>query len=407
MNFPLFIAKRYLISKRKKNFINIISILSIIGVAVCTAALVIAMSVFNGLESLLSTLNSTFDPDLKIVPATGKSFERTDELLSRIREVEGVEEVVEVIEDYSYATYRNADQIVILKGVSEGFIEKAALRDYIVDGKDQLYDNGMPKALIGRGVQYALSVPIANDIYPLQLYYIKPSTRATLDPSQMYTQRSIMAGGVFSVLQNYDENYIIVPLSFVVDLFNYGNNRTAFEVEVAAQANEKSVQTKLSEILGDAFAVLNKEQQHKDLYKLLRMEKLFTFLALTLLLIIGSVSILFGLLMLALDKKKDISVLVSLGATPTLIRKIFLMEGALIAIIGSVGGLVIGIVLCLLQAKFGFISMGMETSVVPGYPVKVIFTDVLSIALVTMGVTFLIAYRPAVLASRTFSIRYL
>src|SRR5690606_12779987 len=239
LKLSFFIARRYLISKRKKNFINVISILSMVGVAFITAALVIVLSVFNGLEDLLHTLNNSFDPEIKIEAARGKSFELTDGLLEKMKNISGVAHVTEVIEDYAYLRYRteNNNQVITLKGVSENFIDQNRIPEAnIVEGNLRLRDNGINYAIIGSGVRNSLSVAIGDNMYPLQLYYIR-NTRATVDPSQMYSKMNILAGGVFSIVSQFDENYVIVPLEFAQQLLNYGNKRTALEIKTTPGAN--------------------------------------------------------------------------------------------------------------------------------------------------------------------------
>ena len=401
MNLPFFIARRYLLSKRKANFINIIAILSIGGIAFSTAALIIVLSVFNGLEELLRSLNNSFDPEIKIEAREGKSFESSPELINKIKSVEGVEVVTEVIEDYAYLRYRDANQVVIIKGVSDNFVEQDRIpEENIVEGEFKLKDGPVNYAIIGRGIQYSLSIATNDPLYPLQVYYIKNVSSAGLDPSRLYARQNIVPGGVFSIVQNFDENYVIVPLRFTQELFNYGDRRTSLEIKTAAGADIFKVEKAIQDILGDNFNVLNHEEQHQDLYKLLKMEKLFTFLALTLLLMIGSINIFFSLMMLALDKKKDIAILKAMGAHDTQVRNIFLAEGLLIAFSGAFLGLALGIIFYWLQQKYGLISMGMETSITQGYPIKVKGLDFLLTMLVITVITMLISIKPARMASR-------
>ncbi|MFN3840545.1 MAG: ABC transporter permease [Cyclobacteriaceae bacterium] len=407
MNFPLFVAGRYLVSRRKKNFINIISLLSLAGVAFSTAALIIVLSIFNGLESLLRSLNNSFDPEIKIEAKWGKSFVVTDSLLAAIRQVEGVEFVTEVIEDYVYLRYRDANQVVTMKGVSEDFLEQHRIDDKIVAGKLRLKEQDVNYAIIGRGIQYNLSVAIDDNQFALQVYYINNVRTGIVDPSKLYSRKSIFAGAAFSIVQNFDENYIVVPLDFARELLNMGQRRTALEVKTKAGMDEARVHAELKARLGEKFSVLNHEEQHKDLYRLLKMEKLFTFLAFAVLLGISSINIFFTLMMLAIDKKKDISVLAAMGAPRQLIRSIFLTEGAIIAFLGAFAGLVLGAVFCWIQSRYGIISMGMETSVTEGYPVKIIPMDFVNTLLVVSMLTVLISWRPAVLASRFASVRNL
>jgi lipoprotein-releasing system permease protein len=407
LRVSFFIAKRYLFSKRKKNFINVISGLSVIGVAFITAALVIVLSVFNGLESLLHSLNNSFDPQIKIEAAEGKSFQVTPELTKQLESIEGVEYVTEVIEDYAYARYREANQIVMLKGVSDNFIlQKRIPPENIVQGEFKLREDNINYAVIGEGINRTLSVNTGDNMFPLQLYYIK-DVKSSVDPSQMYAKRNILSAGVFSIVQQFDENYVLVPLNFAQDLLNYGAKRTSIEIKVKPDADIFNVEKKLQSALGNTFHVLNHEEQHEDLYRLLKIEKLFTFLAGTLLLAIGSINIFFSLMMLALDKKKDISVLASMGASQSLIRDIFLLEGALIAASGTIIGLVLGGTFCYLQQRFGLISMGMENAVMQGYPIKMLVADFAFTLLVVSIITFLISIRPALQASRLSSVQHL
>ena len=407
MSLEFFIARRYLLSKRKKNFINIISILSLVGVAFSAAAIIIVLSVFNGLGDLLRSLNNSFDPEIKIEATRGKSFPVTDSLLKVIETVEGVAFVTEVIEDYAYVRYRDANQVVTLKGVSDNFIDQHRIDDKIVAGELRLKNGDVQYAIIGRGVQYTLSVAVGDDMFPLQVFYINNVKSGTLDPSRLYSRKNILPGAAFSIVQNFDENYVIVPLTFTQELLRYDNKRTSLEIKTKSGSDIFKVQNRLKSTLGEQYSVLNHEEQHKDLYRLLKMEKLFTFLALSLLLGISSINIFFSLMMLALDKKKDISVLSAMGASENLIRKIFVVEGGMIAFGGAVLGLVLGGIFCWLQLNYGIISMGMETSVTEGYPIKVKVTDFISTLAVVSILTFLISWRPAILASRSVSVRNL
>jgi lipoprotein-releasing system permease protein len=223
----------------------------------------------------------------------------------------------------------------------------------------------------------------------------------------MYVKQNIVPVGAFSIVQSFDENYIIVPLKFAQDLLDYGNKRTSLEVKTVTGADVYKVEESLQQQLGSSFNVLNAEEQHKDLYTLLRIEKLFAFLALTLLLLIGSINIFFNLMMLALDKKKDISILSAMGANGRQIKNIFIAEGALIGISGVVIGLLLGGIFCWIQLNYGIISMGMENSITQGYPVKVKFSDFVWVFFVVSVITFLISYYPARLASRFSAVRHL
>lgn len=377
-----------------------------VGIAFSTAALIIVLSVFNGLEDLLRSLYSSFDPEIKIELKKGKSFEVTPEFVDNLRVIEGVGVVTEVIEDYVYVRYRDADMVVTMKGVSENFLDQHRLDNHLSDGRLVLSERGVNYAIIGRGVQYALSVSVSENLHPLQVFYIK-NMKASMNPSELYTRKALEPGGVFSIEKNYDENYIFVPLQFAEDLLNYGAKRTSLEIQTTANADLKSVQRKITDVVGKNFTVLTNEEQHKDLYRLLKLEKLFTFVALTLLILVASINIFFSLMMLALDKKKDISILFAMGGHTNLIRNIFLNEGTLIAFVGASVGLLLGGGICWLQDTFGLIGMGMENAIVSSYPVKIKMIDFLLTSVVIVSITVLVSFYPARLAGRSYSIQSL
>ena len=405
MNLPLFIAKRYLVSKRKKNFINVISIISVVAVAIITAAIIIVLSIFNGLGDLIHSLNNSFDPEIKIVATKGKSFTVSQSLLKKIEAVPGVQVVTEVIEDITYAKYNNASRLITLKGVGDNFVDQKRIpKESMVEGELQLKKNGVPRALIGYGVRNSLSISLEEDFHLLQLYYPKNVKAGVLDPSKMYSQKGILPGGVFAIIQNFDENYVIVPLDFAKDLLNYENKRTSLEVKTNTAVG---IDEQIQNILGDKFNVLNTEEQHQDVYRVLKLEKLFASIAAVLLLVIGSINIYFNLMMLALDKKRDISIMASMGADSSLLKKVFITEGLLIAAIGTILGLVLGAGIVLLQQNFSLISMGMNSSVVDGYPVKLALMDFVYVFLAMSVVTIIISSRPAALAARFVSVQNL
>jgi len=403
MNLSLFIARRYFLSKRKKNFINIISILSMVGIAFSTAALVIVLSVFNGLEGLLSELYNSFDPEIKVEAKKGKSFEITPELLSKVKSIDNVQTVTDVIEDYAYLRYHDADMIVTVKGVNDNFLHQHRLDDHIISGELKLKDSLGSYAIIGSGIQYALSIPAKESIYPLQVLYIKKTATSTIDPAKLYSLRSIQPGAVFKIEKNYDENYVILPLDFVSDLMEYKNKRTSLEVKTTSGSDINHVKTLIQKQLGENFLVMTNQEQHKDLFRLVKMEKLFTFLALSVLIIVASINIFFSLMMLAIDKKKDISILSAVGASTSLIKNIFLTEGALIAFTGALLGLFLGGIICWAQDQFGLVGMGMENAIVSAYPVEMRWMDFVAVSLVIVSIAFLISFYPARLAARSYS----
>ena len=292
--------------------------------AVCCASLIVVLSVFNGLEDLLRSLNNSFDPELKVNLVKGKSFEWNDDLKKQLERQPGVALITEVIEDYAYIKYRDAEMVVTMKGVDENFIKEHRIDDAIVQGDLQLTKGNANYAIVGQGVQYYLSIWPGDDMNALQIHYIKNVKSGSLDPSRLYSRKSIIPTAVFSIQKFYDENYIFVPLRFAEELLDYSGKRTSLEIKVVEDFDIDDVKESVAAVLGSDYQVLNNEEQHADLYKLLKIEKLFVFIALVLIMGVGSINILFVLSMLAIEKKKDIAILFSMGATARMIRQIFL-----------------------------------------------------------------------------------
>ncbi|WP_400192859.1 ABC transporter permease [Hymenobacter sp. B81] len=397
MNVPFLIAQRYFRSKKKRNIISIISNISMIGVAVGTMALIIVLSVFNGLEDLVRSLYGKSDPDLKITAVQGKSFEMNDFLVNRLKAVPGVAVVTEVIEDNALLRYHERQMVVKMKGVSENFYQQSDIDSAIVDGDYRLRRNGQDFALIGAGVQHELSIALENRFSPLQLMYprnVAGKRTLSINPENAFNQEPILAGGVFLIEQHLDDSYIFVPLEFAQRLLRYDNRRTALEVRVGRRPIEE-VQAELKQVLGPQFTVLNSDEQHVSLLKAIKVEKMFVFITFAFILLIASLNIFFSLSMLVIDKRKDVAVLMAMGATPNVIRRIFLMEGAIVAQVGAITGLVLGVGICWLQQRFGLVSMGMATSVVDAYPVKMQASDVLWVGVAIVLITIMVSIRPA------------
>ncbi|MEQ9466754.1 MAG: FtsX-like permease family protein [Ekhidna sp.] len=403
MNFPFFIARKYFLSGKKKNFINVISIISMIVVAIGTMCLILALSVFNGLEGLLRSMYGNFDPDIVITPATGKSFEFDSAYITKIKSIDGVLGVSEVVEDNVLVEYKDAQRLVRMKGVSRDFDEYSGIKNVMVSGEFPLVRDSIGYALIGRGVQYDLSLSLKNDFYTLQMYYPKDIGPGVVNPSNMYNLLNIIPGGIFAIEKYYDDNYVFVPVEFAKTLLNYENRLSSFDVYLSDGASASNIKTSIQEKLGENFVVKLGEELHSDLYKVLKIEKLFVFLILVSIIGIASINIFFSLTMLVIEKKKDISVLFAQGASSKLIRNIFLYEGCIVAFTGAFVGLVLGISLSLLQQHYGLIGMGMNSAVMNSYPVKIEIMDVFLSILAIVIITFLASIQPAVKAGKSFS----
>ena len=400
MRFALTIARKYFWSREKKNFINIISIISMFVVGFSTMALIIILSVFNGLEDLLRDLYGSFDPEIKVESRLGKSFDISPDFIGGIKQIPGVAEVVFVIEDNAYVKYGKAEMVAVVKGVSENYLQANRLQKKIVEGKLQLWNGQIPMAIAGQGVQYNLGVSPSNDYSALQMYYPKNLRSKSLNMSNALQKKNIPVSGIFAIEKQFDEKYIIVPIEFASELLGYQNKVTSLEITTAGNIGIDKVQTKLKSYLGKDFNVLNEDQQHAIILRTVKIEKLFVFITFIFIIGVSSINIFFALSMLAIDKKKDIGMLFAMGANQQQVRQVFISEGAIISLSGAVFGLVAGLLLVLLQQHVGLVKMGLQTSVINYYPVELQLGDFLFTAISIVAITVLVSIRPAVMASR-------
>ncbi|SNS33039.1 lipoprotein-releasing system permease protein [Belliella buryatensis] len=372
-----------------------------IGVAVGTMALVIVLSVFNGLEDLVRSLYASFDAELKIEASQGKSFQVNEAWLDQIRNMEGVAVLTEVIEDNALFKYRDYQHLAKIKGVSENYLDQGRFQEGYVWGDLSLGTSNQPQAIIGRGVGFFLSIDLDNEFELLQVFYPKaPRNAGTLDPRQLYSREVIKPTAFFSIEKEFDDNYIIAPISFVQGLLNYGNKRTSLEVKVQDGTKISTVKKRLKTLLGEEFTVKDTDEQHASLLRTIKIEKLFVFITLSFILAVASFNIFFSLSMMAIEKKKDTAVLFAMGATEKLIRQIYIKQGAIIAFSGAIIGLVLGYMVCWIQDSYGLVTLGISSSVIDSYPVKMIWTDFLWTSIAVITITFLASYRPAVIAAK-------
>jgi lipoprotein-releasing system permease protein len=403
VNVPLLIARRYFLSKKKRNIITIISNISMVGVAVGTAALIIVLSVFNGLEDLVRSLYGKSDPSLVIAARQGKSFPMDTLLLSRVQTTPGVALLTEVIEDNALLQYHDRQMVVKMRGLSENYFGQIPIDSNLLAGDHRLRRSEREYALVGEGVQRELGIILDNRLAPLRLLYPRQEPgRKTLNinPEKAFNEETILAGGVFQIEQHLDDSYLFVPLTFARRLLGYGNRRTALYVHVGASFKPDKVKEELRERLGERFTVLDSDEQHVSLLKAIKIEKLFVFITFAFILLIASLNIFFSLSMLVIDKRKDIAVLQAIGATEQIVRQSFLLVGAIVALVGAVVGLALGIGVCWVQQTFHVVSMGMATSVVDSYPVKMQASDIFFIALAIISITLAVSIRPALNAGR-------
>ena len=408
MNLSLFIAKRYFFSK-KKSFINFLSITAFIGVMVGTSSLIIVLSVFNGLEDLLKSLYINFNPEIKIVSNNSKYFIPNNDQINNINNIEGVDFVSKVIEDRAIASYNGIEIPVYIKGADSSFSFQNRLNKNIVEGDFILKKNSSSYAVVGRGVKYKISLNLNDNFNNLILYSVSPDFSFIPSGIQKkpFNQMSIIPSGVFAIEQQIDNNFIISSLAFVEKLFEKKNKITALELKINEKQDVYKIKSDIKNIVGDDYNVLTIEEQHSDLYKILTTEKLIVFIIFSFILIISSFNIFFLLSMHAIDKKRDLSILLSLGLTEKSIKKIFYYESMIISILGIIIGGALGVLLCLLQNEYGLVSLGMETAIIKYYPVKVKLSDILIIVSIVFFISIIASIKPSLIAIQKINLNLL
>ena len=403
MNLSAFVARRYLFSKKSHNIINIISAISLVGVMVCTMALIIVLSVFNGFDSLIKSMFSNFDPDIKITPAQGKVFDPQTDTLKRISQLSYVDCVCETLEENVLLEYDKHMQPATLKGVSEQYSRLTGIDTTIISGEFVLDNGRRQMAVLGAGLAYYLSVNV-NFISSIRIYVPKRNGRISMNPERAFSNSYIFPSGIFAIQQEIDNRYMIVPIDFARNLLDYSTQVSALELKLKPGTDRDRARDEISAIVGSDYVVRTQYQQHEMLYKVMKSEKFAIFLILTFILIIGSFNMIGSLSMLIIDKKNDIATLNSLGFDRKGIQRIFIYEGWIISIGGAILGLLLGLLVCWLQQTYGFLKLdSMGTFVVSNYPVKIVWTDLL-LALATVVVIGLLAsWYP----NRLFTKRYL
>lgn len=407
MNLPFYIAKRYLFSRKSHNAINVISAISVCGVALATLALVCTLSVFNGFQKMVSDMLTSFDPDLKITAAKGKVFDGQDKRLLELRNLPGIAVYTETLEDQAMIVYDDNQAMVTLKGVDDSF-EQLTEIDSILYGNGffKLHDSVRDYAIMG--IEIAARLNSGLMIHePIRVLAPNRGEEVNLaDPSTAFTERLLMSSGmVFAVNQKkYDTQYVLTSLAFARRLFRYTTEVSAIELKLKDGYSASTVQREIQKRLGPGFLVKDRYEQQADLFRIMKVEKLISYIFLTFILLIACFNVVGSLSMLIIDKRKDVITLRNMGASNQLIARIFLFEGRMISLAGAVFGVLAGIVLCLLQQKYGFISLGSADSegifVVDAYPVSVEFWDIALILVTVVVVGFLSAWYPVKYLSR-------
>ena len=407
MNLSLYIAKRYLFSKKSHNAINVISGVSVCGVALATLALVCTLSVFNGFQDLVATFFTAFDPELKITAVSGKVFDGHDIRVEKLRDFPEIEVFSESLEDNAMVQYNGKQAMVVIKGVEDNFSHLTAI-DSILYGRGEmvLYDEIVDYAIPGVELTSILGTGI-RFLDPLEVYAPKRGIQINVaNPASSFNVSFLHSSGlVFAVnQQKYDASYILTSLKFARNLFQYDTEVSSIELKLKKGVNIEAFADKISGVLGDEFIVQNRYEQQADTFRIMQVEKLISYLFLTFILLVACFNVIGSLSMLIIEKKNDVVTLRALGADDRLVSRIFLFEGCLISFLGALVGVVLGLTLCLVQQEFGILTLGSGASagafVVDAYPVSVHWQDVLLILVTVLIIGFLSVLYPVKFFSR-------
>lgn len=409
MNLSFHIARRYLFAKKSHNAINIISMISVFGIALATAALVCVLSVFNGFTGVVSRTFSAFDPELQITPAQGKVFDPANPQIEEVKKITEIAFTSESLEENALLKNGERQEPIILKGVSKKFENLADIDKLIIDGRfllredasgtaenaepDSLAEWHIDNGVVGAGLAMFLGVR-ANFVNPVEIYVPKRDVRVNpANPSTAFDRSSVFVSGVFALNQaKYDDQMMIVSIDLARELLRYETEVSSIDIKLKNVAEADKVQAKIKSILGDHYLVKNRFEQQEDLFRMVSIEKWVTFLILAIILVIAVFNIVGSLTILIIEKNEDIRILKNLGADNKLILKVFLFEGCLITLIGTIAGIILGLIICLLQQHFGLLQLGSTpgTFVMDAYPVVVEPLDVLLI-FVTVSLISLLA----------------
>ena len=406
MNFPFYIARRYLFSKKSTNAINIISGISVLGVAVATMALVVTLSVFNGFSDLVASFFTDFDPQLKLVPVEGKTAPADDPVLSEIKAMPEIYVATECVEDQALAVYNGRQAMVIIKGVEDNFDSLTHIREKLDgDGTFELHAADIQYGILGRQVIDVLGIGYYYFPLPLKIYAPRREGQLDMsDPADGFIEDELYSPGVvFEIKQSkYDRNYILTSIGFARRLFDQQGMLSSLELRLKQGSDFEAVKERIKQVAGDKYQVMDRYEQQEDTFRIMKIEKLIAYIFLTFILMVACFNIIGSLSMLIIDKKDDVVTLRNLGASDRQITQIFLFEGRLISAIGAIIGIALGLLLCWIQQTYGIISLGSSEGsfVVNAYPVSVHPLDVIIIFLTVLAVGFLAVWYPVHYFSR-------
>lgn len=372
----LFVARRYFFSRKQKTVINIISWISLVGIAVGTAALIVVLSVYNGIGLLTQSLFNSFDPPLLVQPAKGKTFHTADIDMAAISRIPGVTAVAQIVEENAWLTYRQNEAIVTLRGVDAHYTAVTGLDTLLYEGEYQLKNDSLFSILLGAELYYGLGIRESSN-HMVAVHIPKRGLALGNTMDEAFNTAYAYPAGNFYIQQEIDSRYVVADIDFVRDLLDYAPDEcSALALALAPSAKIDKVNSAVANLLGGRFTVKDRFQQQPVYYKVFRSERLGIYLILALIVLIATLNLMASISLLVLDKKKDIFILRSMGMQPKEVRYIFRVEGVLISLVGIISGMAIGFLVCFVQQQFGIIKMG-ENFVVSAFPVTMRAVDFL------------------------------
>lgn len=401
LKVPLLFAVRYLFSKKSVNAINIISSISVVGVFVSTAALVIVLSFYNGMEKFILSMYSSFTPDLRVEPTKGKLFESNSVAFENIQFDPAIKSYSEVIEDKVLIQYDNQQYIGLIKGISPESLDNHSEDDILQAGNYLINSDSANFALIGAQLQANLKVPISGFYNNIQLYFPRKDISINnINPLEDFNIRNIDVVGVLAYQPEFD-NLILAPIRFVRDLLGETEGVSAIELYLHDDNHTDKLQRQIQKSLGADFLVKNRQQQNPTLYKTIKSEKWIVFFILTFIGVIAIFNIVGSLTMLVIDKKEDMKILQSLGAEKNVIERVFFIEGVFIALIGGLIGVIVGYVFCKLQELYGFIRTGTDDgTLIDVYPIDMRASDFILVFTTMVALSLAVSYFSSKLSVR-------
>lgn len=405
MNFPLFIARRYLFAKKSHNVINVISAISVAGIMLASFALICTLSVFNGFHDLVESLFKDFDPEIKVVASGHKFFAADDERILRVKELDYIEVSTFTLEEQALISYKSKQQIAMIKGVEDNYHDLVGIQNLLKgNGIFMLQDDVCNYGILGIGLMSRMNCGV-SPAYPLKLYVPKKDGKISITaPATSFNQASIYSPGViFKVEQEkYDDNYVLISLALAQQLTDRTNQVSALEMKTVKGTSVRKAIREIQGMLGPDFQVQDRIRQQEEVFKVFKLEKFISYLFLTFILLIACFNIIGSLIMLMVEKQQDATLLASMGANRYTIERIFILNGVLISLLGAVSGLVLGVIAAFLQQKFGFISLGTSGSfIVDAYPVSIQIKDIILVLVTVLVVSFL-SVRPIGPIARRF-----